>query len=198
MPPLCACEQSGAPWQAICHALATPRTGGLQRWIGTVTVGDDQHPPSRQSVGSRLFLSVFISAFLAATILPAQSEAVLAYHLAASPSPMARLVLVATIGNVLGAVVNWGLGRYLAHFSDRAWFPVRPDQMEKAERKYRTFGRYSLLLSWVPFIGDPITVIAGVLREPLWSFILLVTLAKAARYIAIAIMVANVIQVAQP
>lgn len=140
-----------------------------------------------------MYLSVFFSAFLAATILPAQSEAVLAYQLSVSPGAMASLVLVATIGNVLGAVVNWGLGRFFARFSDRTWFPVRPHQLVKAEGRYRKYGRYSLLLSWVPVLGDPITVIAGVLREPLWSFILLVSIAKSSRYIAIAFLMSNVV-----
>jgi membrane protein YqaA with SNARE-associated domain len=139
-----------------------------------------------------LYFSVFISAFLAATILPAQSEAVLAYQLSVSPDAMVGLVAVATIGNVLGAAVNWGLGRGFTRYRDRAWFPVRAHRLETAERHYRRFGRYSLLLSWVPFIGDPITVVAGLLREPLWSFVLLVSIAKSSRYIAIAMVVANV------
>ena len=106
---------------------------------------------------------------------------------------MAGLILVATIGNVLGAVVNWCLGRYFAHFGDRAWFPVGPQHLERAEGRYRRFGRYSLLLSWVPVLGDPITVIAGILREPLWSFILLVSIAKSSRYIAIAFLMSSMV-----
>ena len=140
-----------------------------------------------------MYLSVFISAFLAATIVPAQSEAVLAYQLSQFPNAFVSLVAFATAGNVLGAIVNWGLGRFFASYRDRAWFPLRPHRLEKAERQYRTFGRYSLLLSWVPFIGDPITVVAGVLREPLWSFVILVSIAKCARYIIVAMMVFSAI-----
>lgn len=145
------------------------------------------------SAGHSLLLSVFISAFLAATIFPAQSEAILAYQLSQSPNAFVSLVAVATAGNVLGAVVNWGLGKFFAQYRDRAWFPLRPQRLEKAERQYRKFGRYSLLLSWVPFIGDPITVVAGVLREPLWSFVILVSIAKSARYIVIAMLVFSAI-----
>jgi membrane protein YqaA with SNARE-associated domain len=65
--------------------------------------------------------------------------------------------------------------------------------MQRAEKFYRKYGRYSLLLSWVPFIGDPITVIAGVLREPIFSFLLLVTIAKSARYIALSLIVLEMI-----
>lgn len=138
-----------------------------------------------------MYQSVFISAFLAATILPAQSEAVLAYQLLDAPDMLASLVVVATAGNLLGAMVNWWLGRGFARYRDRRWFPVRPDRLERAEQVYRRYGRYSLLLSWVPFIGDPITVVAGLLREPLWSFTLLVGVAKGGRYMVIAALVSS-------
>ena len=140
-----------------------------------------------------MYLSIFISAFLAATILPTQSEAILAYQLFATPNAFANLVAVATAGNVLGAILNWAMGRFFTRYRNRAWFPVRKDKLEKAERQYRKYGRFSLLLSWVPFIGDPITVVAGVLSEPLWSFVLLVTIAKCARYVIIAMAVFHVI-----
>lgn len=136
-----------------------------------------------------MYFSVFISAFLAATIIPAQSEAVLAYQLSLAPGAVVALVTFATVGNVLGAMLNWALGRFFTHHRDKRWFPIQTHKIEKAEKQYRKYGRFSLLLSWVPFIGDPITVVAGVLREPLWSFILLVTIAKSARYIVIAMAV---------
>ena len=104
---------------------------------------------------------------------------------------MIALVSVATFGNVLGAIVNWGLGRFLSHHKDRYWFPIKTHKLEKAEQQYRKYRRFSLLFSWVPFIGDLITVIAGVLREPLRSFVLLVTIAKYAQYIIIAMAAIN-------
>jgi len=145
-----------------------------------------------QLTGAGLYISLFISAFLAATILPAQSEAVLAYQISAAPDEIEMLIALATFGNVLGSVVNWGLGVFATRYRDRTWFPVGRDKLEKAEERYRKFGRYSLLLSWVPFIGDPITVVAGILREPLWSFLVLVTLAKSSRYIVIAMLLTGV------
>ena len=126
---------------------------------------------------------------MAATILPAQSEAVLAYQLAMAPHALIGLVAIASAGNLLGAIVNWVMGRFLTHYRNRAWFPIKTHNLAKAELHYRRYGRFSLLLSWVPFIGDPITVVAGILREPLWSFVLLVGIAKASRYIVIAWMV---------
>ncbi|MGQ7792136.1 YqaA family protein [Faunimonas sp. B44] len=130
---------------------------------------------------------LFGSAFLAATIVPAQSEAVLAALLLAGAADPVVLVAVASVGNVLGSVVNWVLGRFLASFRGRRWFPVREPALARAERFYRRWGLWSLLLSWVPLIGDPITVVAGALRTPLAVFVALVGAAKTARYAALAL-----------
>ena len=130
-----------------------------------------------------MYLSLFISAFAAATILPAQSEALLAYQVSISPDAVVQLIAVATLGNVLGATFNWCLGRLKENLRAKKWFPVNEKQLQKAERFYGRYGRYSLLLSWVPIISDPITIVAGILREPLLSFVLLVTIAKCARYV---------------
>ncbi|PZO80099.1 MAG: hypothetical protein DI629_07985 [Mesorhizobium amorphae] len=95
--------------------------------------------------------------------------------------PVALLV-VASAGNVLGSVVNWWLGRQADRFRHKRWFPVTEGQLERASRWYRRWGRWSLLLSWMPVVGDPLTLVAGVLREPLASFVAIVALAKAGRY----------------
>jgi membrane protein YqaA with SNARE-associated domain len=96
------------------------------------------------------------------------------------------LVLVASFGNILGSVVNWGLGRSLAHFEDQPWFPVKREKMARVEAWYHQYGKWTLLLAWLPFIGDPLTIMAGILREPLPIFLLLVSVAKIARYFAVA------------
>ncbi|WP_312451689.1 YqaA family protein [Stutzerimonas nitrititolerans] len=132
------------------------------------------------------YLGLFLAALLAATILPLQSEAALVGLLLSDAFAPWALLLVATTGNVLGSVINWLLGRSLERFRDRRWFPVSASGLARAQRGYQRYGRWSLLLSWVPLIGDPLTVIAGTLREPLWSFLLLVTLAKGARYLVLA------------
>jgi len=129
---------------------------------------------------------LFFVAFAAATILPLQSEAVLVGMLLASEQPPWLLVAIASLGNVLGSVVNWALGRQVHRWHDRRWFPLRPAALARAEAWYRRWGRFSLLLSWAPLIGDPLTVVAGVLREPLPIFVALVTIAKTARYVVLA------------
>ncbi|WP_407293830.1 YqaA family protein [Stutzerimonas zhaodongensis] len=133
-----------------------------------------------------IYFGLFSAAFAAATLLPAQSEAVLVGLLLHGAQPAAALLLVATLGNVLGSLVNWLLGRSVERLRHKRWFPVSDRQLERAQRRYHRYGRWTLLLSWVPIIGDPITVIAGTLREPLWSFLLLVTLAKGGRYLLLA------------
>ncbi len=130
---------------------------------------------------------LFAVAFIAATILPAQSETALVGLLVAGMQSPMLLVTVASLGNVLGAVVNWWLGRGVERFRDGRWFPVSPTALDLATRWYRRWGRWSLLLSWAPIGGDALTVAAGILREPLWSFILLVAVAKAGRYVVLAV-----------
>lgn len=132
------------------------------------------------------YTALFLAAFLAATIVPAQSEAVLVGLILAKDQPVVLLLLVATTGNVLGSVVNWLLGRFIEHFRSRPWFPVSEQKLARAEAWYRRFGIWSLLLSWVPIIGDPLTVVAGLLRTPFLTFLILVTIAKAGRYAVLA------------
>jgi membrane protein YqaA with SNARE-associated domain len=129
---------------------------------------------------------LFLAAFLAATVIPAQSEALLVALLAQGRHAAWLLVGVASLGNVLGSIVNWWLGRGLEQFKGRRWFPVSEAALAKAQARYARYGRWSLLLSWVPIIGDPITVVAGVMRERLWVFTLLVGLAKTLRYVVLA------------
>ena len=134
------------------------------------------------------YSGLFIAAFLAATILPAQSEAGLATLILASPTSVTLLVATASLGNILGAVVNWYLGRGINRFTCKPWFPATADQLSRATNWYHRYGRWSLLLSWVPFIGDPLTVVAGIMREPVLRFLLIVGLAKTGRYIVVALL----------
>lgn len=132
------------------------------------------------------YFGLFISALGAATLLPLQSEGVLVALLLSDAYPLWALLVVASVGNVLGALLNWLLGRYLEHFRHARWFPVSAARLQQAQLWYARYGRWSLLLSWLPIIGDPLTLVAGVMRERLWIFLLLVSLAKTARYAAVA------------
>lgn len=136
-----------------------------------------------------IYGGLFAVALLAATILPAQSEAALAALLLSDAYPPALLLAVASTGNILGSAVNWLLGRGIGRFKDRRWFPADATSLDRASHWYARYGRWTLLLSWVPIVGDPLTVIAGVLREPLWSFLLLVAIAKIGRYAVLAAVV---------
>jgi len=131
-----------------------------------------------------VYAGLFFVAFLAATIFPAQSEIVLTGLLLGGDYTPWILVLVASLGNVLGAVFNWGLGRGVERFHDKKWFPLKGVALERAKGWYRRYGRWSLFLSWVPIIGDPLTVAAGIMRERLFVF---VGIAKTGRYIALTV-----------
>ncbi len=133
-------------------------------------------------IGSLLLL--FGSAFLAATILPFYSEVILFALLREGGDPFV-LVMVATLGNTLGAVVNWVLGLYLLHFQDRKWFYFKREQIEKAQRWYNRYGFWSLLMAWLPVGGDALTLIAGIMRVRLWLFLVLVGAGKGLRYISV-------------
>jgi membrane protein YqaA with SNARE-associated domain len=136
-------------------------------------------------------LILFASSFLAATIFPAQSEALLAYMYLNGAHSAALLITIATLGNVLGACVNWFLGWHLICFKGKAWFPISEKSMTRAEGFYQRFGVWTLLFSWVPFIGDPLTFIAGIFRMNFMLFLVLVTTGKLARYIAVIMFVAQ-------
>lgn len=137
-------------------------------------------------------MGLFLAALIAATLIPAQSEAVLVALLLAGTEPVWLLLSVATVGNVLGAIVNWAIGRFLMRYSDHPRFPFSSKQVFRAQGWYSRWGWVSLLGSWLPIIGDPLTLAAGMMREPLWRFMLVVTLAKFGRYAALAFLTLSV------
>ncbi|MBN9670842.1 YqaA family protein [Roseibium aggregatum] len=132
-------------------------------------------------------VGLFGLSFLAATLLPAQSELGLSALIYLGDQPAALLIAVASLGNTLGSVVNWALGRGAVSYAHASWFPVKPEKLDRASAWYRRYGKWSLLLSWAPFIGDPLTLAAGLLKEPFWPFLILVAIAKTGRYIAVAL-----------
>jgi membrane protein YqaA with SNARE-associated domain len=135
--------------------------------------------------------ALFLSAFLAATLLPAQSEVLLGAMYTQGEHAAWILISIATLGNVLGAVLNWFLGRYLLHFQDRKWFPVKEQALNKATAFYQKYGIWTLLFAWLPIVGDPMTLVAGIFRAPFWAFFTLVAIGKALRYAAIILIVSG-------
>ncbi len=141
------------------------------------------------------YAGLFSAAFIAATLFPMQSEAILVGLIVSGDYSVPALLLTASVGNTLGAAVNWLMGVGFERFKHRRWFPVSPRQLEKAQRWYGRYGKWSLLLSWLPIGGDAITVAAGVMREPLLTFLVLVFIGKAVRYVVLAAITLGVLQI---
>ncbi len=114
--------------------------------------------------------------------MPFSSEALLVGMEVSGSFSLGGLLVAASLGNTLGAVANWGLGRFCLHWQDRRWFPVKPRELERAGAWFNRYGMWSLLLAWVPVVGDPLTLAAGVLRVRFLPFLLLVAIGKTGRY----------------
>lgn len=137
------------------------------------------------------YIGLFLSAFLAATLLPISSEVVITALLLAGLSPTS-LVVVATVGNVLGSIVNYALGYWANSVAIKKWLGVSEDSLTRAEQRFNKYGLFSLCFAWMPVIGDALTVSAGVLKVRLLWFIILVSIGKLLRYIVLSYIVLNV------
>ena len=129
---------------------------------------------------------------LAATILPLSSEIVLTTMLLTNLFEKNILLVIASSGNILGSIFNWYLGKKITIFQDRKWFPVSPEQLNKSQKYFQKYGLWSLLLAWVPVIGDPLTLLAGVLKVRFSIFFILVSISKISRYVFILYLVSFV------
>lgn len=127
------------------------------------------------------YVSLFVAAFLAATLIPFYSEFAVAGMIGLGRNPHLTL-LVATLGNTLGAAVNWALGRFLLHFEDRKWFPAKRQHLERAQRWFNKYGVWSLLFAWLPVGGDALTFVAGIMRVNFALFFVLTAIGKGGRY----------------
>lgn len=170
-----------ASWPApTCLILSLSNDGARAKGISNAPAQARSLPESLAAL-----LTLALSAFSSATLLPGTSEAVLVTMHVAGSAPGWMLLAVASIANIAGSCVNWAMGRFLAHYAGRRWFPASPAQIERAQRWYARYGWPSLLASWVPVVGDPLTVVAGFLRTPFWLFVIVVAFAKTARYAAL-------------
>jgi len=132
-----------------------------------------------------IYLSLFVVSFMVATIIPFGSEIYFSSLLAMDNNNSLLLLIAACIGNILGSVFNWICGYYAAYFIQKKWFPINQNQIDKATKFFSKYGKWSLLLAWVPFIGDPLTFVAGTLRYSIIPFVVLVSIGKVGRYIVI-------------
>jgi membrane protein YqaA with SNARE-associated domain len=132
------------------------------------------------------YLSLFFLSFLASTLLPLGSEWLLVMMVAGGYDPVAA-VAVATVGNYLGAVATYLIGIGGGTWLVEKVMRVSPQQQERAQSYYRRYGVYSLLLSWMPIVGDPLCLVAGMLKINFGLFTLLVASGKLARYVVTAL-----------
>ena len=132
-----------------------------------------------------IYFSLFVVAFMVATIIPFGSEAYFITLLSLGEYNNLFLLIVVSVGNILGSLFNWVCGFYVNFFIKKSWFPINNKIINRGNKIFMKYGKWSLLFSWVPFIGDPITFAAGTLRYPLIPFMILVSIGKFTRYLLI-------------
>ena len=142
-----------------------------------------------------IYLSLFTLSFFVATIVPFGSEAYLVSLIVSNKYNVFLLLFSASFGNILGSVFNWICGYYSRYFIKKKWFPIKQKKIDKASFFFSKYGKWSLLLGWVPFIGDPITFVAGTFRYPFLPFLLLVSIGKVGRYLIVYLFVISVINI---
>ena len=134
-----------------------------------------------------IYITLFFSALISATLFPLGSEALLIYDIKQGYN-LYFLLLFATIGNVLGSVINYYLGLKGEEYLIKKNY-LKEEKIEKYKSFFDKYGSFSLLFSWAPIVGDPITFIAGILKYDIKKFLLLVTIAKFGRYSILAYIV---------
>ena len=128
------------------------------------------------------YTSLLFSSFLSSTILPGHSEITLTAFILLEKYSQFLLIFFASLGNILGSIINWYLGFYITKFINKSWFPFKKKQLDKVSLWYLKYGKWSLFFSWVPFVGDPLTIVAGIFRVHIIIFIAIVSISKILRY----------------
>lgn len=134
---------------------------------------------------TQLDWTLFFSALISSTLFPGGSEALLIYRLQDVASNPYLLITMATLGNVLGSIITYYMGKYGFQFSHR-WFHISPAKQQQAETYFKRWGTPALLFAWLPIIGDPLCLVAGALRYNIYVFIALVGIGKLTRYTLLA------------
>ena len=130
-----------------------------------------------------------------ATIVPFGSEVYFSSLLLLNKYNPFLLLFFASLGNILGSVFNWICGYYATYFTKKKWFPISQEKINKAALIFSKYGKWSLLFSWVPLIGDPITFVAGTLKYPFFPFLLLVSIGKIGRYLIVYLLIFSSINI---
>lgn len=130
------------------------------------------------------YFGLFIVSFISATVIPAATEAFMMGMRALGYSLVGMLIF-ATAGNVLGALFNYSIGWRGLAVLERSRFAPKPETIHRIQHLFKRWGGLILLLSWLPFVGDPMTVVAGLIRVPLRMFMPLVFIGRLLRYVAI-------------
>ncbi|PIP02364.1 MAG: hypothetical protein COW18_00365 [Zetaproteobacteria bacterium CG12_big_fil_rev_8_21_14_0_65_54_13] len=130
--------------------------------------------------------TLFFSALISSTLFPGGSEALLLYRLNEGSDALA-LVLIATVGNVLGSLITYAMGRLGNAAIHKKWLRISEAQSERAERWFAAYGKPALLFAWLPIVGDPLCLAAGLLRCGIVPFLILVTIGKLIRYSLLAL-----------
>ena len=142
-----------------------------------------------------IYFSLFTLSFFVATIIPFGSEAYLVSLIVQNKYNVILLLFAASLGNILGSIFNWICGYYSRYFIKKKWFPINEKKINKASSLFTKYGKWSLLLGWVPFIGDPITFVAGTLRYSFLPFVFLVSIGKIARYLVVYLLSIGIINI---
>lgn len=132
-----------------------------------------------------IYISLFIFCLTLGTFFPFASETYLITLLLSEKYNALLLLLLASVGNILGSVVSWLFGYFINYFINKPWFPINKYLLQKANSIFKKYGKWSLLFSWVPFIGDPIAFVAGTFRYNLIFFLIFVSIGKVSRYLLI-------------
>lgn len=129
-------------------------------------------------------LGLFLVSFFAATILPFSSEAVLAAMTLGGWSGQS-LLIVASVGNTLGGLTNYAIGRWIPEKKLANWLGLDTKEASRWKKPIERYGPFAALLCWLPVIGDPIAIALGVFRVPFTSTAILMFVGKALRYVVV-------------
>ena len=130
-------------------------------------------------------LSLFLLSLCASTLIPLGSEWLLVTLLLGGQDPLIT-VAIASLGNSLGAVTSYLIGLCGSRWLIENLLRINPQQQQRAKNWFERYGSWALLFSWLPIVGDPLCLVAGILRHRFGKFILLVGVGKTARYSLVA------------